>query len=149
MRSLFDPTATAGILARLDALPPDAPRHWGRMNAAQMLAHCAEGLKVATGHERLPRLLAGRLFGRFAKRGYLSDQPFQPNKPTDPHWVVADERDFSVEKARLRGLITQFHDGGEAGCTTHPHSFFGKLTPREWSIGMYNHLDHHLRQFGG
>lgn len=149
MRSLFHPPACAGILARLDALPPDAPRHWGKMNAAQMLAHCAEGLEVATGQKHLPRLFVGRLFGRWAKRGYLSDQPFAPNKPTDPHFVVLDKRDFEQEKARLQRLIRQFHAGGAAGCTTYPHSFFGKLTPQEWSIGMFNHLDHHLRQFGG
>jgi len=37
---------------------------------------------------------------------------------------------------------------GPAGCTKHPHSFFGKLTPEEWAILSYKHLDHHLRQFG-
>jgi hypothetical protein len=24
----------------------------------------------------------------------------------------------------------------------------GKMTPEEWAILMYKHLDHHLRQFG-
>jgi hypothetical protein len=48
----------------------------------------------------------------------------------------------------LRGLIDRFVASGPAGCTNHPHSFFGRLTPEEWAILMYKHLDHHLRQFG-
>ena len=45
-------------------------------------------------------------------------------------------------------LIDRFAAAGPKGCTTHPHSFFGPLTPDEWAILMYKHLDHHLRQFG-
>lgn len=41
--------------------------------------------------------------------------------------------------------VRQFHEGGEAKCTRHPHPFFGALTPAQWSRGMYKHLDHHLR----
>ena len=28
------------------------------------------------------------------------------------------------------------------------HPFFGAMTSEEWSVLMYKHLDHHLRQFG-
>ncbi len=48
----------------------------------------------------------------------------------------------------LSRLIDKFAAGGAAGCTKNPHSFFGKMTPEEWAILMYKHLDHHLRQFG-
>jgi hypothetical protein len=60
----------------------------------------------------------------------------------------ADERDLGKERERLLGLIDKFAAGGAAGCTKNPHSFFGKMTPEEWAILMYKHLDHHLRQFG-
>ena len=68
--------------------------------------------------------------------------------PTDNSFLVVDQRNFEKEKARLIELVTQFSTGGEAKCTTHPHPFFGKVTPHEWGAGMYKHLDHHLRQFG-
>jgi hypothetical protein len=48
----------------------------------------------------------------------------------------------------LYGVIDRFVAAGPKGCTTHPHSFFGPLTPQEWAILMYKHVDHHLRQFG-
>jgi len=62
--------------------------------------------------------------------------------------VVKDDPDFEVERERLCGLIDRFATGGPAACTTHPHAFFGRLTPEQWSMIMYKHLDHHLRQFG-
>jgi hypothetical protein len=70
------------------------------------------------------------------------------NSPTVPDLVIAEERDLDTERDRLTSLIDRFVAAGPAGCTTHPHSFFGRMTPREWAILMYKHLDHHLRQFG-
>ena len=70
------------------------------------------------------------------------------NTPTAPSLIVADERDFAVEQQRLATLIDRFVAAGPAGCTRHPHVFFGRLTPDEWGALMHKHLDHHLRQFG-
>ena len=68
--------------------------------------------------------------------------------PTHPSLVVSNERDLARERERLAGLVDRFSAAGAAGCTRHPHPFFGELTPAEWGTGMYKHLDHHLRQFG-
>ena len=62
--------------------------------------------------------------------------------------IVPDARDLESERERLCGLIDRFAAAGPGGCTSHPHLFFGRLTPEEWAILMYKHLDHHLRQFG-
>jgi hypothetical protein len=62
--------------------------------------------------------------------------------------VIEDERELVKEKERLTATIDRFAAGGPRVCTAHPHAFFGKLTPQEWAILMYKHLDHHLRQFG-
>ena len=70
------------------------------------------------------------------------------NAGTDKSLVVADERDLVAEKERLVGLIDRYTTGGPGVCTKHPHFFFGPLTPEEWAALMYQHLDHHLRQFG-
>jgi transposase InsO family protein len=70
------------------------------------------------------------------------------NSPTQKSLVVADDRDLKMEQQRLSGLIDRFAAAGPHGCTKHPHSFFGHLTPQEWALLQYKHLDHHLRQFG-
>jgi hypothetical protein len=119
------------------------------MNAAQAVAHCAAGLELALGERRPPRLWLGRIMGLIVKPLALrNDEPMRRNSPTMKELVVQDPRDLGTERQRLCGLIDRFAAAGPAGCTTHPHSFFGRLTPQEWAILMYKHLDHHLRQFG-
>lgn len=148
MKNLFAASALAEVNSRLERLQPDSPRQWGKMNAGQMLAHCSAALKVATGQAHPPQLLIGKLIGRFFKKDFLNEKPFAKNSPTEKTFVFTDERDFTREKEQLQSLILQFHQGGPAACTNHPHSFFGRLKPEEWAVGMYKHLDHHFRQFG-
>jgi transposase InsO family protein len=94
-------------------------------------------------------MFLGRIIGRFVKPMLLgNEKPMRRNSPTVKSLVVEDERDLESERERLCGLIDRFAASGPAGCTKHPHSFFGRLTPEEWATLMYKHLDHHLRQFG-
>src|SRR6266404_4869599 len=98
---------------------------------------------IASGKEPL------RIIGRIVKPMALgNDEPMRRNSPTVKDLVVQDERDLGTERERLCGLINRFAAAGPKGCTTHPHSFFGRLTPEDWATLMYKHLDHHLRQFG-
>jgi hypothetical protein len=148
MKSLFDPTAYAEISQRLDKLHPETQRQWGKMDVAQMMAHCVETLEVATGNKKLKRMPIGYALGWLVKKSYVSEKPFGKSTPTAPSFMVADAREFEHEKSRLKKILKQFHDGGEASATKHPHAFFGTLTPKQWGETQYKHLDHHLRQFG-
>lgn len=148
MKNLFQPEAVDEVTSRIDSLQPASQRLWGKMDVAQMMAHCSGALDMATGRLNPPRMFIGRLIGPFVKPIYSNDKPFSQNNPTDPQLVVSDQRDFLREREQLKVKVRQFQQGGEAQCTRHPHPFFGALTPQEWGIGMYKHLDHHLRQFG-
>lgn len=77
-----------------------------------------------------------------------NDDPMRKNSPTVKGLVVNDERNLEAERNKLYNLIDRFTTTGPKQTTKHPHSFFGHLTPQEWAILMYKHLDHHLRQFG-
>ena len=147
--SLFDPQGLAAMTARLERLRPDAGRRWGKMDVAQMLAHCQQPLRVAVGELPLKRSLVGLLFGRMAKKQLLADKPWRPGMPTAPEFKVEDPRDFGREKAALLALVQRLGKGGPAGLTQQPHPFFGPLTADEWQTLQWRHLDHHLRQFGG
>jgi hypothetical protein len=149
MKNLFDASSFAELKERIGALRADSPRQWGKMTAAQAMAHCASAMETATGDQQPPRLFIGRVLGPLVKRKAIhSDDPMRRNAPTDPRLVVADDRSLEREQHRLIGLMERFNAGGAARCTTHPHSFFGPLTPEEWARLMYKHIDHHLRQFG-
>jgi hypothetical protein len=149
MESLFARACVDEVQQRLSRLQPEQPRQWGKMNPAQMLAHCSLGLEMAAGEIRPPRALVGRILGPVIKpMAFREAEPMRRNSPTAKELVIKDDRDFETERKRLSGLIDRFAAAGPTGCTAHPHAFFGSLTPDEWAVLMYKHLDHHLRQFG-
>jgi len=148
MKNLFQPDAVGEVISRIDKLQPTTQHQWGKMDVAQMMAHCSATLDMASGRIVLPRLLIGRILAPFARSIFTNEKPFSKNGPTDKKFVIADKRDFDREQEHLKVCVRQFHEGGEAKCTKHPHPFFGSITPQEWATGMYKHLDHHLRQFG-
>jgi hypothetical protein len=148
MKNLFEASAAGEIRERVAGLGAESERVWGKMSVAQMLAHCSAWMEFALGERVARQSLMGRVFGRMAKGSILGEKPISRGMPTDKRLVVVGERDFEVEQERLIGLVERFSKGGAAGCTVHPHSFFGRLTPEEWARMGYRHLDHHLRQFG-
>ncbi|MFL5560509.1 MAG: DUF1569 domain-containing protein [Gemmatimonadaceae bacterium] len=148
MKNLFEASSVAEIKDRLQRLGADSPRQWGKMSVAQAVVHCARGMQMATGELRPPRAFVGRLIGRVIKPLALGDDaPMRRNSPTAKELMVGDQPDFDAGRQRLSSLIDRFAAAGPAGCTTHPHAFFGPLRPDEWAVLMYKHIDHHLRQF--
>jgi hypothetical protein len=149
MESLFEAKRVKELEQRLLRLTPDSQQLWGKMNPAQMLAHCCLGLEMAAGEIRPPRALIGRVIGPVVKLvAFRAGEPLRRNSPTSKELVIDDCRDFEAERKRLSGLIDRFVVAGPPGCTSHPHAFFGSLSRDEWGVLMYKHLDHHLRQFG-
>jgi hypothetical protein len=148
MKNLFEVATVEEVKERMAQLSPDSERLWGKMNPAQALAHCSAAMEMAVGEKFPPRILIGRLLGRLAKKTMIvNEKPMPRNSGTDKSLVVSDKRDFVAERQRLREFIDRFAAGGPRACTKHPHFFFGQLTPEEWAALMYQHLDHHLRQF--
>jgi hypothetical protein len=149
MKTVFDPSTMEDLKRRLASLAPDSPAQWGKMTLPQMLAHNSVGLQMVTGEVKPPRIFIGRLIGPIICHYALrDDEPMRHNSPTAPALLVQDVRDFATEHKRFTTLLNQFAEAGPAACTTHPHAFFGKLTPDQWGVLVYKHLDHHLRQFG-
>src|SRR5271169_478217 len=104
MKNLFETAAVDEVKERLGQLSPASKRLWGRMSAAQALAHCSAAMEWAVGMKFPPR----RLIGRFAKSMIVSERRMPRNSMTDRNLLVTDERDLEVERLRLRGLIDRF-----------------------------------------
>jgi hypothetical protein len=148
MKNLFEVATVEEVKRRMAQLRTDSERQWGKMTPAQTLAHCSSAMEMAVGEKSPPRILIGRLLGPLAKKAMiLKEKPMPHNSKTDNSLLVNDQRDFVSERQRLSEIIDRFAAGGAAACTKHPHFFFGPLTPDEWAALMYQHLDHHLRQF--
>jgi hypothetical protein len=149
MKNLFEAVTAKEVKERIARLGPNNERQWGKMSAAQAMAHCSVAMEWAVGDKVEPRMFLGRVLGPLAKSQVLKDEkPMGRNAPTAKSLVVKDGRDLGKECARLSALVERFAAGGQQGCTKNPHTFFGKMTPEEWAQLMYKHLDHHLRQFG-
>lgn len=148
METLFEVARRDQVLARIDRLRPDSARRWGKMDAAQTMAHCALGVEAATGDAQLSRPLFARLIGPLFKGWVIGPKPFSKNSPTHPQLVMTSPRDFEREKARLVAAIRKFHDAGPTSAERYEHGFVGKLSGEEWGRMQHKHLDHHLRQFG-
>ncbi len=128
MKTLYDSSAVEELKQRIGVLKPDSKGLWGKMNAPQALAHCSAAMETAVGDLRPSRMLIGRVIGPLVKTKVLRE-PLGRNAPTAKIFIVSDERDLRKEGERLSQLVERFASGGKAGCTTHPHTFFGQMTP--------------------
>jgi len=148
MKTLFDQADRESILQRLGALQAGSERKWGKMNAAQMVTHCARALETGTGDRPMKQKLIGKILMPFFRSSILGEKPFSRNSPTDPSFIVSDDREFTIERQHLIDLIHRLAERGPTEAAKQTHAFFGKLTGEEWGELMYKHIDHHLQQFG-
>jgi hypothetical protein len=148
MKTLLESSAFEEISKRIEQLTPESQRQWGKMDVAQMMAHLSNGLELTLGDKKPPRLWLGWIVGGFFKASASDDRPFPHNSPTDNSLRVTESKNFLAEKPRVMVLLARFKEGGLSGITSHPHPFFGFLTPEEWSKLQYKHFNYHLGQFG-
>ncbi|MBC7523286.1 MAG: DUF1569 domain-containing protein [Flavobacterium sp.] len=73
---------------------------------------------------------------------------FKKNLPTAKEFKITFELDFEKEKANLKAKIYELGQKGEDVIKVKTHPFFGKMSPSEWGVLFYKHLDHHFKQFG-
>lgn len=148
MKTLFDSDDRRALEVRIRSLGAENQRQWGKMNAAQMLCHCQRPLETAVGDKPAKQAFIGKIIVPFIRKSIFSEKPFGKNAPTDPNFVVADERQLDAERDQLLKLIDRFVERGPDAAGKATHSFFGKLSGSEWGELMYKHIDHHLQQFG-
>ncbi|WP_058307876.1 DUF1569 domain-containing protein [Gracilibacillus massiliensis] len=148
MKNIFNQMHSEEILNRIDNLSIDSQPQWGKMNVAQMLAHCSLFQDAATGDATTSRSWLGIIIGKFVKPIFYNDKPLAHNMSTIPSLLIVNDKDFETEREKLKQKINTFQNNGPEQCTTHPHPFFGRLTSEQWGKGIYKHLDHHLKQFG-
>lgn len=150
IENMFDSQGKDTMIARVNALTADSRAQWGKMDVAQMLAHCNVAYEIV--HEpgkHTPPGFIGKFFARvFAKNMVVGDKPYPQNSPTAPMFVIDEPKDFETEKARMMSYINATFDQGVAHYEGLENMTFGKLSAEQWNTLFSKHLDHHLRQFG-
>src|ERR1700759_1900440 len=85
MKTLYQTATVDEVKTRLGRLKPQSERLWGKMDEAQMVAHCSIGMELAVGDRRPPRMLIGRILGFLVKpMAFKENEPMRRNSPTIP-----------------------------------------------------------------
>ena len=147
--NIFTAEISNNIIQRIEKLTPETKALWGKMNVAQMLAHCNVTYEMAYENKHpKPNFLMRWMLTSFVKKHVVNELPYPKNSRTAPAFIIVDERIFADEKQRLIAFIqktvqlgAQHYDGKES-------LSFGVLNKEEWNNLFYKHLNHHLGQFG-
>ena len=148
--NIFTKEISDDVIGRINTLTADSTRQWGKMDVAQMLAHCNVAYEMTYEPEKHPKpnFLMGLILKLFIKRVVTGEGTPKKNSPTAPQFIIKSDKDFEAEKARLIAYIQKTQELGEREFDGKVSHSFGVLTKTEWSNMMYKHLDHHLKQFG-
>jgi len=149
MKSVFNKADAQEIIDRINKLTPSTQAVWGKMNVAQMLAHCNVTYEFIydTKHEA-PKGFTKLMLKLFVKSIVVNDKPYGKSSRTAPAFIIVDERVFETEKKRLIDHITKTQELGEKYFDGKESISFGPLKTQEWNNMFYKHLNHHLSQFG-
>ena len=71
MKTLFDKETRQGLIARISALDENNTAQWGKMNIYQMIKHNSKWDEMLLGKTVYKQSFLGRLFGKFALKGYV------------------------------------------------------------------------------
>ena len=147
MATFWDPAARDAICRRVERLTPSHQPVWGKMNAAQMLAHLNDALRMAAGE--LPTSPKNTPFRHWPiKQLIVYVLPWPKGAPTAPELLARmDTADLVTEQASFKTIVERLA-AKSADDRWPEHPAFGTLTHKAWGVLGYRHADHHLRQFG-
>ncbi len=147
--SVFSKDICFDIITRINKLNNNATSQWGKMNVAQMLAHCNITYEMIFDNiHKVPNWFMKFILKLFVKNKVVDEKPYPKNNPTAPAFIIKGDKNFDTEKARLIEFITKVQAMGVVAFEGKESHSFGILTSTEWNNMMYKHLDHHLKQFG-
>ena len=148
--NIFTKEISEQIISRIQQLTPNSKPLRGKMNVAQMLAHCCVSYEYGFEPEKhkRPNWLLRSIITFIAKKSVTSTQPFSKNSRTAPDMIMDTPHDFEIEQKRLIQFIRKVQEQGEDHYDGLESRSFWKLTKEEWNNLFYKHLDHHLKQFG-
>ena len=150
MQNVFDAKDAQEYINRINNLTPETQRKWGKMSVDQVLAHLNVAYDLTFTPEKFPKpnFIAKFLLSKFVKPKITNEIPYKQSLPTSPVFIIADERNYEEEKAKLIGNIQRVQQLGREAFEGKENINFGKMTAQCWNNMFAKHLNHHLEQFG-
>ncbi|WP_291286753.1 DUF1569 domain-containing protein [Flavobacterium sp.] len=149
MKNVFLKEDCDEFVKRINLLEPESKGLWGKMDVAQMLAHCNVSYEMVYDdiHPK-PGFFLKFILKTLVKSKVVSETPYLHNNQTAPQFIIKGSRDFNLERERLIGYINKTQQLGEKEFDGKESHSFGKLKAVEWNNMFAKHLEHHLSQFG-
>ena len=151
MKTFAREACRADIIRRLRQIRPDSVRRWGTMTPHQMICHCADACRMASGEARPADISTRVTRGPIKWIALYAPLPWPTGIQTVPE---LDQRTcgtrgdtFEADVATLEGLLGTIRPRTD-GAPWPRHPIFGRMSQRAWLRWAYLHMDHHLRQFG-
>ena len=149
MHSLATSDDLRQLHGRLSALRADDSRHWGTMDATQMVCHVHGAFRMAMGEipfAPVPVPMPRPVLKMIALWGPL---PWKRNFETVPALKVGapamQTSSFEQDRSEAIAHMERFCRPEQARVD---HAFFGPMSYADWMRWGFLHTDHHLRQFG-
>jgi hypothetical protein len=137
------------VIYRVLKLQPQSTRKWGTMAVTEMLHHCSTANqlilnysiqnKKSTFKQKLIRVVVLHFLPAFPKNIKAPKQVVQMQSKIST-------KSFEEEKNYFIETINQFPEHQFPEKMYHPS--LGNLSPKQWGVATWMHMDHHLRQFG-
>lgn len=150
IKDIFSREVTDEVIGRIQRLQTNTVPQWGKMNVAQMLAHCNVTYDYTYSPKsfKAPGALKKFFLKTLIKKYIVGPKPYRQNIHTAPDFIIADSRNFEDEKKKLIQNLDRTQQLGRSYFEGKDNFSFGKMTAEEWNTMYYKHIDHHLRQFG-
>lgn len=147
-KSIFDDNANMEIKKRIESLKPEARAAWGKMDVAQMLAHCSAAAEMVLGKTPFTDKsnFLSRTLLRWIVLSAVRKGSFGQDKPTLTELKIEGPRNFEKEKSKLLRYLDELLYTGKRA-KIGPHPYFGKFSNQDWGRLQYEHFNHHLNQF--
>jgi hypothetical protein len=147
--NIYTRAVISELESQIQSLDASTTPLWGKMNVAQMLAHCNVTYEMVVDNKHPKPVAFVRFLAElFAKKQVISERPYQKNSRTAPIFLKVDQEDFDLQKSRHLQYLLDVEKMRSASFEGIESISFGRLTAEEWNNLMYKHLDHHLTQFG-
>ena len=145
--TIWNPTVRTSIAERAQRVNADARPAWGKMNAAAMMAHINDSLRMALGD--LP-VKSKNLPLRYKpiRTLFIYYLPMPKGAPTAPELIARCQNAVLEDEKRAFAALMDRVAALAPGAAMAPHPAFGDLSYEEYGALITKHTDHHLRQFG-
>ena len=145
--SIWDASVRSAIAGRAQRVSAESKPEWGRMNAAAMMAHINDALRMALGE--LP-VKSKNLPLRYKpiRTLFIYYLPMPKGAPTAPELIARCPNAVLEDEKRAFAELIDRVAAVPPGAAMAAHPAFGDLSYEEYGALIAKHTDHHLRQFG-